>query len=800
MTNHWIDYQHTDVFMNIGGNTAENHPISMKWIEKAREKKGAKLIVVDPRVSRTAAVADLYVPIRPGTNIAYLGGLIQYILANKLYHEEYVLNYTNASFLIHEDFSWDDATGLFSGVQDNPARSAKGYNQATWQYQKDEEGNILKDPEMLDPNCVMQIMKKFYAKYSLDNISKMTGAPRSLLEHSYKLYASTGQPGKAGNIMYAMGITQFTHGAQGVRSVAIPQLLLGNIGIPGGGVNAQRGQANVQGACDMGMLYHILTGYMAHPQQASHATLADYNATSPGGYWANRPNFIASMLRAWWPSLSLEEAYQYIPKLDGTDHSHIASYKLMGEGKVKGMICWADNPAVSGPTAGSKRDYQGKLDWLVSVDIFENETAAFWKQPGANPKDIKTEVFILPAAAGYEKTGSKTNSGRWIQWQYKAQDPPGDAKTDLWIADKLFKALQAEYAQGGVFPDPITKMNWKYGDEADYDLVAMEINGYDVGKGRHNGLLGSFGLLKSDGSTAAGSWIYTGFYSSLADPATKRRIKETSGIGSHSNWSWAWPLNRRIVYNRCSADPAGKPWNPSVPLFRWDGATWQRNDVPDFNAAIPPEASAKNAFIMTGEGHGRLFTTGLNDAPLAIHYEPAESPVANLLYPKATYNPVSQRFYPPAEHTVVNDEERKRYPYVITTYRVCEHYQSGIMTRNIPWLNETMPELFIEISEEMAQEKGIKNGDPVTIESKRLFKNGVQKGIVARACVTKRIKPMTINGEKLHVVGMPWHWGFAGMAKGAITNDLAPSVGDPNTTIPEYKAFLCNIKKGGTLA
>jgi formate dehydrogenase-N alpha subunit len=790
MTNHWIDYQHSDVFMNIGGNTAENHPVSMKWIEKARSTKGAKLICVDPRVSRTAAVSDLHVPIRPGTNAAYLGGLIQYILKNKLYHKEYVENYTNASFLINEGFSFDDVTGLFSGVQDDPARSAKKYNQATWQYQRDEDGKPLRDPSMTDPMCVLQIMNKFYAKYSLSNVSNITGCSRDILEESYKLFASTGQPGKAGNIMYAMGITQFTHGAQGVRAVAVPQLLLGNIGIPGGGVNAQRGQANVQGACDMGMLYHIVTGYMPNPQQGAHPTLEAYNATTPGGYWANRPKFMASMLTAWYPGTSLEQAYQYLPKLDGKDHSHIGMYKLMSEGIIKGMICWADNPGVSGPSASAKRTYQGKLDWLVSVDLFENETAAFWKDPDLNPKEINTEVFLLPAAASFERVGTKTNSGRWIQWQNKAQEPPGECKSDLWIVDKLFKAVRDEYKAGGKYPDPINKMNWDYGDDPSADLVAMEINGYDATKGR-TALFNSFGLLKDDGTTACGSWIYAGYYSSTSDPACKRRIKETEGIGSNSNWSWAWPLNRRIVYNRGSADPAGNPYNPKVPLFWWDGSTWHRNDVPDFNATIPPEDSAKNAFIMLPEGHARLFTMGLNDSPLPIHYEPAESPVANLLYPKATYNPVSQRWY--KDHTCETGDPN--YPYVMSTYRVTEHYQSGIMTRNMPWLNEAMPELFIELDPELAADLKIANGDMVLIESKRLLKDGVQKGIKAKACVTVRLKPMMINGKKTHIVGMPFHWGFMGMAKGAVTNDLAPSVGDANTTIPEYKAFLCNIRK-----
>lgn len=792
MTNHWIDYQHSNVLMNIGGNTAENHPVSMKWIEKARAK-GAKLICVDPRFSRTAAVSDLYVPIRPGTNVAYLGGLIAYILDNELYHKEYVEHYTNAAYLVHEGFEFDEETGLFSGIEDDPARNAKKYDLSTWQYQTDGEGNPLKDPYLKDPQCVLQLMKKFYMKYSLDNISKITGAPKDVLEESYKLFASTGQPGKAGNILYAMGITQFTHGAQSVRSCAVPQLLLGNIGIPGGGVNAQRGQSNVQGCCDMGILYHIITGYMPTPQETSHPSLQAYNDSKPaGGYWnAMRDSFMASMLTAWWPGEKLEDAYQYLPKLDGKDHSHIGMYKYMGDGIVKGMICWADNPAVSGPSASVKRGYQAKLDWLVSVDLFETETAAFWEAvPGKSPEEIDTEVFLLPAAAAYEREGTKTNSGRWIQWQYKAQEAPGEAKSDLWIADKLFKALRAEYEQGGVFPDPITKMNWDYGDEVDVHEVAKEINGYDATRGR-DALLAGFGALKDDGSTACGSWIYGGFYADPANPACKKRIKEKEGIGSNAEWSFAWPANRRIVYNRGSADPEGKPWSSdAVPLLWWDEAAgkWKGHTVPDFAAGVRPEESANNPFIMLPEGQARLFTMALNDSPLPIHYEPAESPVPNLLYPKATYNPISQRWY--ENHTCETGDPR--FPYVISTYRVTEHYQSGIMTRNMPWLNEAMPELFIEMDEELAAELNITNGDTVIIESLR-----IPEGIEAKACVTKRLKPMMINGEKKHVVGMPFHWGFKGMSTGAVCNDLAPSVGDPNTTIPEFKAFLCNIKRKG---
>jgi len=803
MTNHWNDYQHSDVFMNIGGNTAENHPISMKWIEKARETKGAKLIVVDPRVSRTAAVADLHVMIRPGTNIAYLGGLMHYILENDLYHKEYVENYTNASYLINENYSFDEVTGLFTGAEDDPVRSATKYNTADWQYQIDGDGNVLKDPTFENPNCVLQLMKNHYRNYTIENVSKMTGADPVALEQSYELYSTTGQVGKAGNMLYAMGITQFTHGAQNVRAVAVVQLLLGNMGICGGGVNAQRGQSNVQGSTDMAILYHIIPGYMPTPQQGSTPTLEAYNATTPpAGWWVNRPKYVASLLKAFYgenATAANEFGYQWLPKLDGLDHSHIAQYRDMGEGKVEGMFCWADNPAVSGPSASAKRNYQKKLKWLVSVDVFENETASFWQGPGMNPAEIDTEVFILPGAIGYEKEGSKANSGRWIQWGWKAQDPPGESKSDLWIVNELFKRIQALYnAEGGVVAEQITKMFWDYdGPDGQIDIIKVckDLNGYRTADGS---LVTNFVGLQDDGSTACGNWLYSGYYNNLENPGTKKRIKEKEGLGFNKDWSFAWPLNRRIIYNRASCDLEGKPWNPNTPVVWWDEAQqkWIGNDVPDIPGSWSFEQITANPFIMNPEGVGRLYShSALRDGPFPAHYEPAESLVPNLLYPQATYNPVSQRFY--QDHTVETDEERERYPYIITTYRVVEHYQSGIVTRNLPWLNELMPELFIEISEELAAELGINNGDNVVIESKRLYKDGEQGGIEAKACVTKRFKPAVIDGVARHIVGMPWHWGFKGMSTGAVTNDLSASVGDPNTTIPEYKAFLCNVRRAG---
>lgn len=807
MTNHWNDYQHSDVIMAIGGNTAENHPISMKWIGRARATKGAKLICVDPRYNRTAAVADLHVPIRPGTNIAYLGGLINYIIQNERYHKEYVEHYTNASYLVDERFSFDEDTGLFRGAEPDPIRNATKYNMEDWQYQTDGGGNILKDPTLTSPNCSFQLLKKHYSRYTIDTVSRITGTPTDVLEQSYDLFSSTGQPGKAGNILYAMGITQFTHGAQNVRAVALVQLLLGNMGIAGGGVNAQRGQSNVQGATDMAMLYHIIPGYNPTPQQGTHATLADYLArtTPKKNWWSNRPKYVVSLLKAFYganATAANEFGYQWLPKLDGLDHSHIPAYKYMRDGEVEGLICVADNPLVGGSSSRAKLGYQKNLKWLVSVDVVENETASFWKGPGMNPAEIDTEVFILPAAFSYEREGEKANSGRWIQWQWKAQDPPGSAKADLWIVNEMFKKLQALYqAEGGTVPEQITMMNWDYdGPNSQIDIVKVcrEINGYRVADGT---LVTNFVGLQDDGSTACGNWLYSGYYNDLSNPPTKKRIREREGLGFHRDWAFAWPLNRRIVYNRASCDLQGKPWNPNAPVIWWDAAQgrWVGNDVPDIPGSWTFDYSTENPFIMLPEGVGRLYSIGyqaiggLLDGPLPTHYEPADSPVQNLLYPRATYSPVSQRFY--EDHTVETDEERQRYPHIATSYRVVEHYQSGAVTRNMPWLVEMMPEMFVEISEEHAEELGVTNGDMLIVESKRLYKDGVQGNIMAKACVTKRIRPLIINGERKHIVGMPFHWGFMGLSTGASANDLTPSVGDPNTTIPEYKAFLCNVRR-----
>lgn len=581
MTNHWIDYRNSDVFLVIGANPAENHPMAMKWISEARERKGAKLIVVDPRYTKTAAVADIYCPVRPGTNIAFINGIINYALENNLYHHEYVVNYTNASYLVDPNFTFED--GVFSGLE--IVGNSKKYNDATWQYQK-EGDKIKKDPTLQDPNCVFQILKRHMARYDVKTVCQITGAPEDVYREICKVYCSTGQPGKAGNVIYAMGITQFTCGSQNVRALAILQLLLGNIGIAGGGINAQRGEANVQGSTDMGMLYHLLPGYLNCPSADKHLTLKDYieKETPKSGYWTNKPKFFISLLKAWYGDKATKEndfCYDLLPKLDGKNHSHMMFFEHMLQGKIKGFFAWGQNPVVGGPNAEMERKALEKLDWLVVIDLFETETASFWKAPGVNPQEIKTEVFLLPAAASYEKSGSITNSGRWIQWRYQAIEPPGDAKSDLWIVDRLFKAVRQVYETGGIFPDPILNMTWDYDkpgqEEPDVEKVALEINGYFTADGS---ALPNFSKLAADGSTACGCWIYSGYWAidpsetdpALKVPAAKRRGHvDKTGIGLYPKWAFAWPLNRRIVYNRCSCDPSGRPWNPSAVLVAWDG-------------------------------------------------------------------------------------------------------------------------------------------------------------------------------------------------------------------------------------
>ena len=628
--------------------------------------------------------------------------------------------------------------------------------------------------------------------------------------------------------MYAMGTTQHTYGTQNIRGYAILQLLLGNMGICGGGINALRGESNVQGSTDMCILYHILPGYLTAPDEKDVSIDAYskryYEGTKEkpknsdpksADWWGNGRKYIVSLMKAWYGGKATENndfAFNHIPKREvGKDYSHISLFEAMYSGDIKGMMCMGQNPAVGGPNAQKERKALENLDWLVCVDLWNTDTANFWKRPKANdaadtvdPSAIKTEVFLLPAAGSMEKEGSVTNSGRWMQWRYQAVHPSGDAKSDLWILDKLFQAVRARYAnQGGPHADAILDMAWDYGsgEEPDVHVVAREINGYDLATGK---LLPSFGKLKSDGSTSSGNWLYCASYTEQGNMAARRVALDPTNVGLYSQWSWCWPVNRRIIYNRASVDPTGKPWDPEHPVIAFKGLAADGKyisnkwigDVPDggwYPLKNPDgtwRADAKYPFIMKPEGHARIFGMGRTDGPFPEHYEPVESPLdKNPMGHGVMVNPAIKLWH------VVSPEMNEigtadKYPIVGTTYRVTEHWQAGCMTRNLPWLCELMPDVFVEMSEELAEKKGIKNGDMVLIATAR-------GTVEAAACVTKRFKPFQMNGKVVDQIGIPWHWGYEGLVTGASANCLTPHVGDANTMIPEYKAFLCNISKKG---
>jgi len=794
MTNHFIDMTNADVVMICGSNAAENHPLATRWIRKTKEK-GAVVLCVDPRYTRTAAFADVYCKLRSGTDIALVNGMINYALQNDRIQHEYVKEYTNATFLI--DSKYDFVDGLFSGY-DSAKRS---YDKSHWGYELDGDGVPKRDMSMQHPRCVFQLMKKFYERYDTETVCRITGAPIADYRKICEIFTSTWAPDRVGTWLYAMGTTQHTHGTQNIRSYTSLQLLLGNIGLAGGGVNALRGEANVQGSTDMGLLYHVLPGYLKAPSKGFE-TLQQYlddatpktNDPLSANWWQNYPKYIVSMLKAYWGEHATPEndfAYSYLPKTSG-NHSYIALFEALHAGDLKGLFCFGQNPAVGGPNSLKERDALARLDWLVCVDLFETDTSVFWKRPGADSSAIATEVFLLPGAASMEKEGSVVNSGRWVQWRYKAVDPPGEARSDAHVIGDIVKRMKAAYESGGIYPDPILHLTWDYGDapEPDIHLVAKEMNGrfvrdavvaekaYKMGQ-----QVPGFAVLTADGSTACGCWIYAGSYTDAGNMSA-RRVKEDApnGIGLYPKWAWCWPVNRRVLYNRASCDPQGRPWDPKRWVIRWnpqlaEGKGGWEGDVPD--GPWPP--SAKLPFIMRPEGLGCLFANSLADGPFPEHYEPLESPVRNLMSSQEC-NPAVKVWEPDK----VGD--RSVYPIVATTYRVSEHWQAGAMTRNTPWLVELMPDVFVEMSGDLARRKGIRNGDWVLVETAR----GSMK---ARALVTQRFEPFLIDGRLVDQIGIPWHWGYAGLATGDSANLLTPHVGDANTMIPEYKAFLCALRK-----
>jgi len=804
MTNHWIDIGNSDCILIMGSNAAENHPISMKWVGKAMEN-GATLLSVDPRFTRTSAKADFYTALRSGTDIAFLGGMINYIIQNDLYFKEYVAYYTNASFILGKNYSFKD--GLFSGYN----KKTRSYDKSQWAFEKDKDGIPKKDYNLRDSRCVFQQLKKHFSRYTPDKVSEITGTPKEDLLKVYESYAATGQKGKAGTIMYAMGWTQHTVGVQNIRTMAIIQLLLGNMGVAGGGVNALRGESNVQGSTDHCLLFHIIPGYMATPS-TTWPTLADYLQRRPASkdplsanWWQNEPKYMVSFLKSMFGENATPSngfGYEWMPKLDaGKPYSWLHIFDGMFKGEFTGFFAWGQNPACSGANAGKNREAMAKLDWMVNVNLFENETGSFWMGPGMDPKSIKTEVFFLPCAASAEKEGSITNSGRWMQWRYKAADPPGDAKPDGDIMVELFDKIRELYQkEGGAYPDPILNLKWDYTTDGKYDAhkVAKEINGYFLADVtikdktyKAGTLVPSFAFLQNDGTTSSGNWLYCQSYTEKGNMAARRNPVDESGIGLYSEWSWCWPINRRIIYNRASVDRYGKPWDPRHPVITWTGEKWV-GDVPD--GGWPPMLTAdgkmnektKYPFIMKTEGFGHVFGPGRADGPFPEHYEPLECPIEKNLMSGQFVNPTIKEFGTAADARATCDP---RYPIVGTTYRVTEHWQTGIMTRWQPWLLEAQPQQFCEMSEELAKLKGVKNGDRVIVESAR-------GKVEAVAIVTIRFRPFKIAGTTIHQIGLPWCFGWITPEDGGdSSNLLTPSIGDPNTLIPETKAFMVNVRK-----
>jgi len=772
----------------------------MKWVLRAKEK-GATIVNVDPRFTRTSTKADIYAPLRSGTDIAFLGGMINYLLEKDLIFKDYVINYTNASFIVSEKFEFND--GLFSGY--NPDKRA--YDKASWVLEKDEKGIPKRDLTLQNPRCVYQLMKKHYARYDLDIVSSITGTPKADLIKVYETFATTGKPDKAGTMLYAMGWTQHTVGTQNIRAASMIQLLLGNVGMAGGGVNALRGESNVQGITDT-FLFHIFPGYLPYPTAALE-NLEKYNATTPKtsdpmsvNWWGNRPKYIASLLKSFFGENATKEndfGYGWLPKLDvGQNASWLYLFDEMFNGKFSGFICLGMNPACSSPNSEKTRKGLAKLDWMVDIDLFENETSSFWKGPGMDPKKIKTEVFLLPAASSVEKEGSVTDSARTGQWRNKACDPLGDSKADGQIVHEIYMKVKELYAkEGGVFTDPILKLKWDYAKDGKVDAhaVAKEINGYflediaehpvDKKAYKKGTLVPNFVFLLADGRTSCGNWLYSGSYTEAGNMMARRDKAPVPTCNIFPKWGWAWPLNRRIIYNRASVDPNGNPWDPKRAVIKWDGSKWV-GDIPD--NAVPPMGlpGGKYPFIMKPDGVASFFGPGLADGPFPEHYEALECPIEKNPLSSQRINPAIPLFKGELDKFTTCDP---KFPFVGTTYRVTEHWQTGLMTRYQPWLVEAEPQMFCELSVELAKLRGIKNGDRVIVSTPR-------GKMWAIAMVTNRIKPFNVAGQIVHLVGLPWHYGWLVPKDGGDSaNILTPSIGDANTMIPEFKAFMVNVVK-----
>jgi formate dehydrogenase major subunit len=836
------DLIHSDAILIMGSNMAENHPVGFQWVVAARER-GATVIHVDPRFTRTSAMADMWAPLRCGSDIAFLGGLIRYTLENERYFREYVVHYTNAPTILREDFKdTEELDGLFSGwgVEEkdyNPetwlyagaeldrqeyARE-RGHNKPTGGHAKDRGGQAAdlsrpqQDLTMQHPRCVFQVLRRHFARYTPEMVERACGVPQDVFLKIAEAFTSASGPEKTGAICYAVGWTQHSSGVQIIRAASILQLLLGNIGRPGGGILALRGHASIQGSTDIPTLYDILPGYLPMPFFGSDARdLKQYLSkhTAKSGWWANFDKYAVSLLKTYYGAAATAEndfGFAWLPRVTA-DHSHLGYWLEMADGRMQGLFVMGQNPAVGAPNSRLERKALARLEWLVVRDLVENETAAFWKDSPEvargelDPLSIATEVFLFPAAGHAEKAGCFTNTQRLIQWREKAVEPPGDARSEAWFVYYLGRRLKERAAGADRARNAgLRALTWEYrtaGTHAEPDMaeVLQEINGYSTADGK---LVRGFTELKADGSTACGAWIYSGVF---PQPGVNRaQQREPRGPYGHG-WGFAWPADRRILYNRASARPDGQPWSEAKKLVWWDDAKkeWTGHDVPDFTRDKPPDYKPeKNArgdaalagdkpFLMHEDGAGWIWVaSGLQDGPLPAHYEPLESPVANPLYGQRE-NPAAIR-KPRPDNQYAEAPGDPRYPYVLTTYRLTEHHTAGSMSRYLSHLAELQPELFCELSPELAGELGITHGSRVRVSTAR-------GSVEARALITRRMRPMKVNGRTVHQVGLPYHWGWRGQVTGDVVNDLVAISQEPNVRIMETKALLCNVEPAETRA
>jgi len=797
MTNHWRDIRHADLVVINGANPAEAHPVGFQWIMRAKLERGAKIIHADPRFTRTSAVADTHLRIRTGTDVAYFGGLINYVLQNGLYHHEYVAIATNAAFVVKQGYGFSD--GLFNGYDPQ----TRLYDPTMWAYETGAGGFAKTD--INHPRSVLNLMRQHYSRYTPEMVERITGIPRDQFLEVAKLVGQMGRPDKVMTIIYAVGLTHHTTGVQLIRSGAVLQLLLGNIGRPGGGMNAERGHANIQGNTDHAISWDILPGYLKVPAPGQR-TVADYvdqsaskqlRPTAVNYFGTNYSNFMVSLLKAWYGGAATKKnefAFDHVPKPAGNS-SWLSIFDQALQGKMEGVMLSGMTATSIGPDSNQVLQALSNLKWLCVMDAFPTTSSEFWRAPGIDPGKVQTEVFMLPATHWIEKEGSFTNSGRWAQWKEQVLPPEGEARHDHWILADLFGRVRNLYRQqGGKYPAPVLDLTLSYADprRPTLDEIAKEINGQDLTTGTR---LETFADLKDDGTTTAGDWIYTGHYPEAGN-LTKRRNgvqdpkqNDPTGMGFYPEWAWSWPANRRVLYNRASADPLGRPWDPTRPGITWDAATnlWV-GDVPDYpKDADPTKPGAPLWFIMTGEGTGRLFTNGVADGPFPEHYEPVESPIANPLHPAVSATPVAF-LYDKEAGRANRFGTASEFPYVATSYRLTEH--EHYITQQVEHLVQLQPEAFVEVPAELARAKGIETGDRVRVSSKR-------GKLEVRAVVTKRLGPLQADGKKIYQIGIPIHWGFVGIKTGQhwLANALTPFVGDASARTPEFKAFLVNIEK-----